>query len=107
MQIYGHIFHNENKRWFEHVSKKSAPTTLTCSKTQCLFVWEVLWHLETKYFSYWKIQEVPVTYEILVCKCFVQVLGASVLYGCFVQMFGAFARKNSSVIVTNTNSELL
>jgi len=37
MQLDGHISHNEHKRWFEHVSNKLAPTTLTCSKTQMLF----------------------------------------------------------------------
>jgi hypothetical protein len=95
MQLDGHISHNEHKRWFEHISKKSAPTTLTCSKTQCCFVWEVeelcevLWHLETKYFSYWKIQKVSVTYEILLCKCFVQVFGAGLWCKCFVRVFCA------------------
>jgi len=68
MQLHGHISHKEHKRWFEHVSKKLAATTLTCSKTQSYLVWEVkelcqvLWHLETKYFSYWKImKKFPVT----------------------------------------------
>jgi len=37
MQLDGHISRNEHKRWFEHVSSKLAPTTLTCSKTQKLF----------------------------------------------------------------------
>ena len=46
-------------------------------------------------------------YEILLCKCFVQVFGAGVWCKCFVQMFGAFALTNISIIVTNTNSELL
>jgi hypothetical protein len=37
MQLDGRISHNEHKCWFEHVSKKLAPTTLTCSKTHKLF----------------------------------------------------------------------
>jgi len=44
-------------------------------------------------------------YEILLCKCFVQVFSVSVLCRCFAQVFGAFARANISIIVTNANRQ--
>jgi hypothetical protein len=43
--------------------------------------------------------------EIFLCKCIVQVFGASVLCSCFAEVFGAFARTNITIIVMNINRQ--